>query len=558
MYLPKFRSAYRDYKRKNFLDDLSAGMVVGILALPLAVSFGVASGVSPINGIYATIAASIMLALYGGMQVQISGPTGACILIVYGVISKFGIDGLVLATFLAGIMLMVMGVFRMGRLVRLIPDPLIEGFTAGIAVDLFVSQIKDFAGINMGRLPVGFLERIESYRNHFSTISLFALGVGVLTVLINITTPRWISKRCPGPVLAIVIPTILVYLLHLPVETIGARFGHIVPVLPDMKLFIQPPAVLIGLVRPAFGIAILVSVMSLISGSVAESATGYRLRSNKELVAEGMANVCSSIVGGIPVTGSIARTMTNVENGGNTPIAGLVQSVVLIVILLFAKNGIGYIPVASVAGLLLVVAYNMSKWRRIAAILYSRSGDTLLMLITFFLTIFFNLTVAIEVGFLFATIQFMRRMSKFSNVSETTSEFLTKQEDQKIQTENYDLPQGVSVYEITGPLFFGAAYKFKESFYLHKVKPVVFIVRMRNVPVIDSTGVRTILKVAKGLKSQNVHLLISELRHGAAGEQLCNLFESRIGRENIFATFSDAIREADRIIAERERSVTGV
>ncbi len=554
MYLPDFGATYKNYRRKNLINDVSAGVVVGIVALPLAISFGVASGVSPINGIYATIAASIIMALYGGIKVQISGPTGACILIVYAIITKYGINGLVLATLLAGIMLMLMGVLRMGRLVRLIPDPLIEGFTAGIAIDLFVSQIRDFTGIKIAKLPVEFLDKVTSYCTHVGTVGYLALGIGCLTVFINLVSPFILPKRIPGPVLAIVIPTLLVFYYHLPVDTIGTRFGTIAHVLPNMQLLQLKWSTVISLLRPAFGIAVLVSVMSLISGTVAESVTGFHLRSNKELVAQGMANILSAFVGGIPVTGSIARTMTNVENGGNTPIAGLVQSVVLVIILFFARDGISYIPVASVAGLLMVVAYNMSKWKRFLAIIYSRSGDTLLMLVTFFITLFLNFTAALEIGFLFATVQFMRKMSKLSDVREITANITTSSELLRGEKdETFDLSEGISVYEINGPLFFGAAYKFKETFHRHKIKPRVFIVRMRNVPVIDATGVTTILKVAQGLKKQNVSILISELNPEAASEQLYALFESRIGPNNIFPTFVSAIQEANFIVSTQKQ-----
>ena len=553
MKMLNFGAIYKGYNRKAFLHDLSGGLIVGVVALPLAISFCVAAGLSAVDGIYATVIASIVMAAYGGMQVQIAGPTGACVLIVYGIVSKFGTQGLVIATCLAGLMLVAMGVLRMGRLIRLIPDPLIEGFTAGIAIDLFVSELRDFGGLDIVKLPVGFPEKILAYFQHFSTFNYFSLGIGLLTILINYFSPLLVSRRFPGAIVAIIVPSLIVFFLHLPVRVVGVQLGGLLPSLPVMNPHAMSIHTVVGLLRPAFGIAVLVSIMSLVSGSVAESVTGFRLRSNKELVAEGVANMFSGLVGGIPVTGSIARTMTSVENGGRTPVAGLVQSVVLLILLFFFGGWIQYIPVASVAGLLMVVAYNMSKWRRVTAILFSWSGDTVLMLATFAITLFINLTVAIEVGFLLATIQFMGKMSRISNVREITTHFDDDQPQQVVQTESYRVPHGVAVYEITGPLFFGAAYKFKESFFRHKEKPDVFIVRMGNVPIVDSTGVRTILKVAASLKAQHVHLVISEFDPGIADSKLYDLFVSRIGVANVVATFAEALVRSEDLVNMRKK-----
>ena len=542
-------SFLKGYNRNLFFRDVTGGLVVGIVALPLAIAFGVASQVSPVISIYATIVAGFIIAVFSGIRVQIGGPTAACVVIVYNVVVNYGILGLVVATMIAGVMLIAMGVLKLGRMIKLIPDPLTEGFTAGISVDLFVSQVKDFGGLQMGRLPVVFYDKLQMLGSNVIHFSAYALVIGLLTIFINQIAPYVITKKLPGPILAIVITSLVVYYFHLPVHTIGSRFGVIQPVLPHLAL--RPVSIheFIALCRPAFAIAVLVSIMSLMSGAVAENATGFYFRSNKELVAVGLANIVCALFGGIPVTGSIARTLTNVENGGNSRIAGIIQSAVLIFILFVFGKWISLIPLAAIAGLLMVMAYNLSKWRNFISILKAFSPDTILMLATFFITLFANITAGLEIGFALAMILFMRKMSDASNVRELTNKFFGDHgifvEEQMV---SYNLSKGVSVFEFSGPLFFGAAYKFKESFGRLAQKPKVIIVRLRNVPVIDSTGISTLLKVKSDLESRGIPLIISEIKYDTMDEKLSEQLLAKMGNENIWGTLGEAIKRSGVIL----------
>ncbi len=546
---PSLANVFIGYNTKRLYNDLLAGVVVGIVALPLAISFGIASGATPVIGIITTIISGFIIAVLSGSSVQIGGPTAACVVIVYGIIRLSGPSGLVLATFMAGAMLILMGVFKLGRVIRLIPDPLIEGFTAGIAVDLFTSQVRDICGLKMGALPLNFIDKCYSYIGYLPQTSIYALGLGLATIAINQIAPYVVSRKIPGPILSVTLTTIAAYFLHLPVTTIGTAFGPIVVALPPVSLPIFSAVLIKQLVRPAFAIAMLVSIMSLLSGGVAEQKIGKAFRSNKELVAEGIANLVSSVFGGIPVTGSIARTMTNIENGGRTPIAGIAQSITLLAILFAFGNLIFYIPVASIAGLLIVVAYNLGKWPTFWSILKSKSGDTVLLLLAFFTTIFIDLTVAIEAGLIFASFQFMCRMTNVSSVIELTNKFFALNglyiEEHLVK---YEIPKNVAVYEINGPLFFAVAYKFKESFTTIKVKPKIVIMRMRNVPIIDSTGIRTISRLAETLKDVGTQIVISEYKYDRVEEKLSRMLVSKIGKDNIHGTLKEAIDRCHDIL----------
>ncbi len=555
----KIRKILKGYARTQFLNDAMAGIIVGVVALPLAISFGIASGVSPAVGIYATIIAGFVIALLGGSKVQIGGPTAATIVIIYSIIQQFGLSGLVVATFMAGIMLVLMGILKMGRVIRLIPDPLVEGFTAGIAVDLLVSQLKDFCGLKMPGLPPDFTGKCVAYFLHFSGVNLFAVGIGLITVVITQAAPYFVTRKIPGPIIAITITSFAAYFLHLPIDTIGSRFGPTVAAWPHPSFPEYNWAIIAHLIRPAFTIAILVGILSLISGVVAERTNKKKFDSNKELIAEGIANLISSFFGGIPVTGSIARTLTNVEQGGKTRVAGVVQSVSLFLLIFLVGRWISYIPVAAVAGLLIVVAYNLSKWDTFLAILTAGTGDAILMVITFLATLFIDLTVAIEIGLVFAAFQFMHRMTMVSNVRELTNSFLANHglyiEEHMVK---HDIPAGVAVYEITGPLFFAVAHKFKESFNQIKEKPHIVIIRMRNVPIIDSTGIRTILLVAQLLDEQNINLVIAEYKYDRVDEKLSQLLIDRIGKDNVQGTLSEAVtrcREIKETDGEPQNSI---
>ena len=536
------KNILKGYSRNQFFTDVIAGIIVGFVALPLAISFGIGSGVSPIVGIFATIFGGIIIALLSGSRVQIGGPTAATIVIIYSIIQQFGIQGLIVATLMAGLILIAMGILKMGRVIRLIPDPLVEGFTAGIAIDLLVSQLKDFCGLNMGGLPPDFKAKCVAIIHHFSSVNLYAVAIGIVTIIIIQAAPYFITRKIPGPIIAVILTSVVAYFCHFPIDTIGSRFGPVVVAMPHPVFPALDWAMIVRLIRPAFTIAILVGILSLISGVVAERNNKNAFKSNKELIATGIANMFSSFFGGIPVTGSIVRTLTNVEHGAKTRVAGVVQSLALFGLIFVVGQWIGYIPVAAVAGLLMVVSYNMSKWQTFVTILANGSGDAILMSITFLATLFIDLTVAIEIGLVFAAFQFMHRMTLVSNVRELTNSFLSEHgfyiEEHMVK---HDIPSDVAIYEIDGPLFFAVAHKFKESFNEIKVKPHIVIIRMRNVPIIDSTGIRTLLLVAQLLEEQSIKLVIAEYKYDRVDEKLNHLLVERLGKDNVQGTLGEAI-----------------
>jgi SulP family sulfate permease len=543
---PKLIDTLKTYTRKQFINDLFAGIIVGVVALPLAIAFAIASGVTPEKGLITAVVAGFIIAALGGSRVQIGGPTGAFIVIVYGIVQMYGVSGLIIATFMAGIMLIIMGFARLGTIIKFIPHPLIIGFTSGIALIIFSSQVKDFLGLSMGAVPADFLEKWKAFFLNISSINIYAVAVAVATIFIILLWPK-VSKKIPGSLIAIFITTAIVQLFHLPVETIGSRFGVISSSIPAPEIPVVDFATFKQLIQPAFTIAMLGAIESLLSAVVADGMISGNHRSNTELIAQGTANIFSSLFGGIPATGAIARTATNVKNGGRTPVAGIIHAITLLLILLVAGSLASLIPIANLAGILVIVAYNMSEWKNFRSILKGPKGDVLVLLITFFLTVLIDLTVAIEVGIVLAAFLFMRNMIKFSGVSTYTSEIEDEDFGYDLVEDKYIIPKGVKVFEITGPLFFGAAYKFKDAMRYVEKQSKVLIIRMRHVPLIDATGIQSLQEVSKELKKHHTKLILSEVN---SKQVLKELKDSRllfaIGKGNVFETLEQALEKAER------------
>lgn len=549
MFRPKLFETLKNYSRLQFSKDLLAGLIVGIVALPLAIAFAIASGVSPEKGLYTAVIGGFIISAIGGSRVQIGGPTGAFIVIVYGIVQTHGINGLVIATFMAGIMLIIMGFARLGSVIKFIPHPLIVGFTSGIALIIFSSQMKDFFGLDMGTVPADFLDKWSGYVHNFRSISYEAGLIAAITVVIVFFWPK-VTHKVPGSLVAILITTMGVHFLHLPVETIGSRFGNIpssfpTPAIPELDL-----STIKNLIQPAFTIALLGGIESLLSAVVADGMIGGNHKSNMELVAQGTANIFSSIFGGIPATGAIARTATNVKNGGRTPVAGMVHAITLLIIMLFIGKWAALIPMATLSGILVVVAYNMSEWESFVSIIKGPRSDAAVLLATFFLTVLVDLTVAIEIGMILAVFLFMRKMIQFSDVSAIKKGVLDIESGDDVEAiANYYIPDQVEVFEITGPLFFGAVYKFKDAMKFIEKPPKVLIIRMRQVPIIDATGIKTIKDVYRESKHRGTKLILSEVHSGQVMQQMKNarlLFA--VGKANVTNTLPEAIARANTIL----------
>ena len=549
LFRPKLLDTLKGYNRQQFSRDLMAGLIVGIVALPLAIAFAIASGVSPEKGLITAIIAGFIISAMGGSRVQIGGPTGAFIVIVYGIVQAHGINGLIIATFMAGIMLVIMGFARLGSVIKFIPHPLVIGFTSGIALIIFSSQIKDLLGLKMGNVPADFLDKWSGYIQNIQTINIEAPLIAIVTIAIIILWSK-VTRRVPGSLIALLVTTAAVQFLNLPVETIGSRFGNIpstfpVPVIPSSDL-----STIRDLVQPAFTIALLCGIESLLSAVVADGMIGGNHRSNMELVSQGTANIFSSFFGGIPATGAIARTATNVKNGGRTPVAGIVHALTLLLIMLFVGKWAALIPMATLAGILVVVAYNMSEWENFISVFKGPRSDAAVLVTTFLLTVLIDLTVAIEIGMVLAVFLFMRKMIKFSGVNMMEKE----SEDNQVDEEgigNYNIPKSVEVFEITGPLFFGAAYKFKDAMKLIEEPPKVLIIRMRQVPIIDATGIRTLQEVYKELKHRGTKLILSEVY---SEQVLTELKAARllfaIGKANVTRSFELALTRSETILRD--------
>jgi len=552
---PKIVSAIRSYDKKTFSSDLMAGIIVGIVALPLAIAFGIASGVSPEKGIITAIVAGFIISALGGSKVQIGGPTGAFIIIISGIISQYGIQGLTIATLMAGVFLILMGVLRLGTIIKYIPYPIVVGFTSGIAVTIFTTQIKDLTGMQMSSNPADFIEKWIAYFHNIGNIDLWSTAMGLLSILIITMMPK-ISKKIPGSLIAIIIVTIVAILMKEycgvnSIETIGDRFS-INANIPEAQMPQMTWDTIKGLAGPAFTIAILGAIESLLSATVADGVTGDHHNSNTELIGQGIANLATPLFGGIPATGAIARTMTNINNGGRTPIAGIVHAVVLLLIFLFLMPLARYIPMACLAGVLVVVSYGMSGWRSFLAMLKNPKSDITVLLLTFFLTIIFDLTIAIEVGLVCACLLFMRRMSETSDVSVIYNE-IDISEDADMQAgnlENLTIPKDVEVYEINGPYFFGAGNRAEEMMQRFGNDPKVRIIRMRKVPFIDSTGLHNLENLCLMSKKENVQIVLSGVNPKVEAVLVKNGFVELLGRENICNHIDIALARAKEIIED--------
>ncbi len=548
MFKPKFFVLLPGLTREQIYKDIIAGVLVGIVALPLSIAFGIASGVSPEKGLITAVIGGFIISFLGGSRVQIGGPTGAFIIIVYGIVQQYGMNGLMLATIMAGVILIIMGFAQFGSIIKFIPYPVIVGFTSGIAVVIFSSQVNDFLGMNLAKVPADFFGKWTEYFRHLSSVNYEALSVGLLSLLIIILWPK-VSKKIPGSVAAIVIATLVVHLFHLKVDTIETRFGMLNPVIPVPSIPSFDLAAIKELILPATTIAILASIESLLSAVVADGMIGAKHKSNMELVANGVANILSPLFGGIPVTGAIARTAANIKNGGRTPIAGMVHALTLLLILLFLGRWARLIPMAALASVLLVVAYNMSEYRVFYRLLKSPRSDIVVLITTFGLTVIFDLTVAIEVGMVLAVILFMRRMAAVSNISIVTRELKDEEELTDVNSiQNKNVPDGAEVYEINGPFFFGAATKFKEVMHNIEKPPKVMILRMRNVQAIDATGLNLLSEIIQKNKKEGIHLILS----GVHAQPLFALTQYKImdeiGEENIFGNIDDSLDRARQLL----------
>lgn len=547
-YRPKILSAMRGYSASKFKDDLIAGIVVGIVALPLAIAFGIASGVSPTVGLITAIVGGFIVSVFGGNSVQIGGPTGAFIVIVYGIIAQFGLQGLAIATFMAGLILILMGFFRLGTVIKFIPYPIVVGFTAGIALTIFSTQVNDFLGLGLTNVPSEFLPKWGLYFRSFGGIDVTTLCVAVASLLIIILAPK-VSKKLPGALLAILIVTPVVYFLELPVETIGGRFGELKTDIPLPHGFELNMTTINQLLPSAFTIAILGAIESLLSATVADGITGSRTDSNSELIGQGLANVVVPLFGGIPVTGAIARTMTNITNGGRTPLAGVIHAVVLLLIFLLAMPLIQLVPMSCLAAVLMVVAYNMSGWRTVRAIFHNPKSDISVLLVTFLLTVVFDLTIAIEIGLLLAIVLFLRRVMENTEIK-VYGDKLDAAENTDLSThEELNLAAGVQVYEIDGPFFFGVATKFDEMMRttVGEEKPKVRIIRMRKVPFIDSTGLHNLEILIKSSQADGIHVVLSGVRDEVRAVLHKSNIDTLLGADHICNHISSAVVKANEI-----------
>ena len=559
---PKLFSTLRNYDRRQFTTDLLAGVIVGIVALPLAIAFGIASGVTPEKGIITAIVAGLIVSFFGGSKVQIGGPTGAFIIIIYGIIQQYGFEGLTIATLMAGVFLIMFGVLHLGTIIKYIPYPIVVGFTSGIALTIFTTQIKDLLGLTMQFVPSDFVEKWIAYFQQLDTLDPWSMGVGIGSVAVIALWPKIarfnsILAKLPGSLIAIIVMTIAALLLKsemgiTSIETIGDRFS-ISNQLPGAVVPELSWEVIKGLVSPAITIAILGAIESLLSATVADGVIGDHHDSNTELIAQGMANLASPIFGGIPATGAIARTMTNINNGGRTPIAGIIHAAVLLLIFLFLMPLAQFIPMACLAGVLVIVSYNMSGWRSFLSILKNPKSDVIVLWVTFLLTVIFDLTIAIEVGLICACLLFMRRMAETTDVKVISDEINPEEESdfQMGNLEHLTIPEGVEVYEINGPYFFGAGNKFEEIMSaLRHSRPKVRIIRMRKVPFVDSTGIHNLTNLCLMSQQEGIQVVLSGVNPKVQAVLHKAAFDTLLGEENICSHINEALERAKKILGK--------
>lgn len=556
---PKLFSTLRHYSLDKFKSDLVAGIVVGIVALPLAIAFGIASGVSPTVGLITAIIGGFIVSAAGGCSVQIGGPTGAFIIIVYNIIATFGLQGLAIATLMAGLILVALGLFHLGTVIKFIPYPIIVGFTAGIALTIFSTQINDFFGLGLKDIPGEFIPKWGTYFRNFGNIDWVTLAVGVVSLLIIIVTPK-ISRKLPGALIAIIVMTAAMYFIgaafpEFHVETIGDRFGDLPTDIPQPHGFELNMATINSLLPSAFTIAMLGAIESLLSATVADGITGSRTNSNTELIGQGIANIVVPFFGGIPVTGAIARTMTNITNGGRTPVAGIIHAVVLLLIFIFLMPLINLVPMACLAAVLIMVSYNMSGWRTIRSIFHNPKSDISVLAVTFLLTVIFDLTIAIEMGLLLAIILFLRRVMENTQIKVYSSQLDIAEGTETTMHEVLDVAPGVEVYEIDGPFFFGVATKFDELMRQSMAnKPTVRILRMRKVPFIDSTGIHNLEILINSSHAEGIEVVLSGV-NPTVREVLDHAgIDKFLGRDCICDHITKAVKMANEIVAEKNKS----
>jgi len=553
MLRPKLFDTIKTYTLRQFYADAMAGTIVGIVALPLAIAFAIASGVSPERGLFTAVIGGLVISLLGGSRVQIGGPTGAFVVIVYGIVQQYGIDGLAAATLIAGVLLIIMGLARFGSVIKYIPHPVIVGFTAGIAVIIFSSQMNDFFGLRIETMPADFIEKWIVIIRNLGNADLHNVAIAVGVILVTMLWPR-VSTKLPGPLVAIVLSGVAVVAFNLPVETIGSHFGSIPNMLPVPSLPHVDWQTIKQVIQPAITIAILAGIEALLSAVVADGMIGGKHRSNMELVAQGAANLLTPVFGGIPATGAIARTATNVKNGGRTPVAGIVHALVLLMLMVFFAKWAVHIPLCGLAGIMLVVAYNMSEWRTFRSQVRGRRSDAAVLLTTFGLTVIIDLTVALEVGLVVAAVLFIRNISGTSSVTSVTNGFNDDTDlDDLDSFITAPIPDGVKVFQISGPMFFGAAYKFKESLAVVDKPPKVIVVRMRYVPFIDATGLHALEDVFGTFKKQGTAFVLSGVQPDTLEAMRKSGLLAKIGKGNIAPTFDDALLRAREIMAKESR-----
>ncbi len=549
---PKLFEALSQYSMTKLKDDVIAGIVVGIVALPLAIAFGIASGVSPTVGLITAIIGGFLVSFFGGNTVQIGGPTGAFIIIVYNKIGQFGLHGLAIATAMAGVILVLMGLFHLGTVIKFIPYPIIVGFTAGIALTIFSTQINDFFGLSLTNIPGQFIPKWGLYFKSFGNINLPTLAVGLVSLLIIIFTPK-ISNKLPGALIAIITVTAATYFLSgidgFAVQTIGDRFGTMSTDIPLPRGFELNMATINLLLPSAFTIAVLGAIESLLSATVADGVTGSRTNSNTELIGQGIANIVVPLFGGIPVTGAIARTMTNITNGGRTPVAGIIHAVVLLLIFVFLMPLINYVPMACLAAVLMVVAYNMSGWRTIIGIFKAPKSDVSVLLVTFFLTVIFDLTIAIEIGLLLAILLFIRRATENIEIKVYSEQLDVAEGTEMQQHEVLNVAKGISVYEIDGPFFFGVATKFDEIMRatVGGRTPLVRIIRMRKVSFIDATGLHNLEILINSSQNEGIHVVLSGVKDNVRESLEHAGIDRLIGADHICDHITKAVAMANEI-----------
>lgn len=551
MYKPKLISLLDDkengFSKEQFFKDLIAGIIVAIIALPLSIALGISSGVSPEKGLITAIIAGFIISLLGGSRVQIGGPTGAFVVIVFGIIQNHGVDGLIIATFMAGIILVLFGLLRFGSLIKYIPYPITVGFTSGIAVTLFSTQVKDFLGLSMTKTPSEFIPKWEAYISHMNTTNLYTLAIGLLALIILIFWPK-INKKIPGSLIALIVTTLVVFIFNLPVATIGSQFGKIssnipMPHIPNLNL-----NTLKALIGSAFTIALLGGIESLLSAVVSDGMIGDKHNSNAELIAQGIANMGSSLFGGIPATGAIARTAANVKNGGRTPISGIVHSITLLLIMLVFMPLAKFIPLTTLSAILIIVSYNMSEWRTFKAILKAPKSDIAILLTTFFLTVLFDLVIAIGIGMVVSMCLFMRRVATSIEVNELNESDCSDKSNIDTDMENLKVGENVLVYDIRGHLFFGAVDTFMNTMKEINDDAKVLVLRMRYTKTLDVTGYKQIKNIALSCKSRNMTLIISELQEQPKKVMRLMGFIDTLGEDHFATNFDEALEKANSLI----------